>query len=322
MNILRLTQTQTGKAFEYATAITIYNFYKEIGDTEIVRDSSYVVASEIFNNIIPKESREEYLKAAYEGVKKVFELEPFLTGNTDFLEIRIAEDGLGISGDVRDVILRKESIDWEIGISCKHNHEALKHQRLSKNIDFGNAWAGYPVSQKYWEETEPIFSKLADFRPQRVKWSELNTDNFSKINDVYIPLLNAFLEELNLLDSQYSDLAPKFMEYLAGRKDFYKFVMKKTTHKIEVYTYNLHGCLNRGGSEIQQIFLPTKFISKKWKLNRNGTLSNNTLIIEMDNEWIISLRLHSASSMVETSLKFDSMPIKLPDALRKFILSY
>ena len=66
----------------------------------------------------------------------------------DTLIITIAPDFFGQTGDVRDVILTKNN--WEIGISCKHNHQALKHQRLSNRIDFGLEWAGYPVSQNYW----------------------------------------------------------------------------------------------------------------------------------------------------------------------------
>lgn len=42
----------------------------------------------------------------------------------------------------------------------------------------------------------------------------------------------------------------------------------------------------------------------------------------MDNDWIVGLRLHSAASKVETSLKFDSQPINLPNNLLTISMVY
>ncbi|MBZ4249212.1 HaeIII family restriction endonuclease, partial [Streptococcus pneumoniae] len=52
------------------------------------------------------------------------------------------------------------------------------------------------------------------------------------------------------------------------------------------------------------------------------TISNNTLIIEMDNNWVVGLRLHSAATLVETSLKFDSQPISIPQNLLIISVQY
>lgn len=315
-------QSKNGKAFEYATAKVIHDKYLQIGSAKILQNKAYDVAFKNFTSKLSSNEQIDYLTAASEAVGVLFSMEPALTNDSSYLEIMIAEDGFGIDGDVRDVILFKKDINWEIGVSCKHNHEALKHQRLSANIDFGNSWAGYPVSQNYWNEVLPIFTKLSHFRSQGINWRDLGNYNFDKVNDVYIPILSAFLNEFDLLDSQYSDLAPKFMEYLAGRKDFYKFVMNEAKRTVDVYTYNIHGDLNQGGNQLEQLILPTRFISKYWKINRNGTQSENTVIIEMNNDWVVSLRLHSAASLVETSLKFDSQPVRLPSSLLKITINY
>ena len=129
------------------------------------------------------------------------------------------------------------------------------------------------------------------------------------------------MHEFNALDRQYNDLATNFVEYLAGRRDFYKFVMSENHQEVTIYCYNLHGDLGRGGN-VPLVPLPTHFISKGWKINRNGSRSNNTLIIEMDNDWTVGLRLHSAASLVETSLKFDSQPINLPNSLLTIQVGY
>uniref|UniRef100_UPI003007F3A2 HaeIII family restriction endonuclease n=1 Tax=Acinetobacter haemolyticus TaxID=29430 RepID=UPI003007F3A2 len=58
----------------------------------------------------------------------------------DVLQLEIVADKAGESGDVRDVLALRSSQNWEIGISAKNNHRAVKHSRLSNDIDFGQKW--------------------------------------------------------------------------------------------------------------------------------------------------------------------------------------
>lgn len=308
-----------GKAFEYATAISFYSYVIQRGGrAQLIQDNNLQNVENSFNTLSDTEQN-ELMRAAMVGCVQVIRLEPVLQNMGDNLTISIAPDYFGKMGDVRDVILTKDN--WEIGISCKHNHQALKHQRLSNIIDFGNEWAGYPVSQNYWQGIRPIFQMLQEFRDRRINWRDLTRYNVSKEQDIYIPLLTIFLNEFNALDRQYNDLATKFVEYLAGRRDFYKFVMDENRGEITIYCYNLHGDLGLEGN-VPIVSLPTYFINKDWKINRDGSQSNNTLIVEMDNNWTVGLRLHSAASLVETSLKFDSQPINLPNNLLTIPMVY
>nr|WP_288295140.1 HaeIII family restriction endonuclease [uncultured Granulicatella sp.] len=308
-----------GKAFEYATALAFYNLIFEQGGLVSIReDSSFQNARKAFS-LLDNIEKNKLHYAAISASQVVINLEPSLRNMTSELTISIAPDYFGQDGDVRDVILSKE--DWEIGISCKHNHNALKHQRLSDRIDFGVEWVGHPVSENYWNSIAPIFQMLQQFRESGVNWRDLSEYGISKENDIYRPLLTSFLEEFDNLDNSYPDLAPRFMEYLAGRRDFYKFVMNEIHQEVHIYSYNLHGDLGLTG-DLPIIQLPTRFLRKDWKINRDGTTSSNTLIIEMDNDWIIGLRIHSAASRVETSLKFDTQPIRLPVELVPIVVQY
>lgn len=309
----------TGKAFEYATAMSFYiHVNHQGGQVQIVNDIYFQNVKSSFD-ALGVNDKNNLMSAAMSAALEVFNLEKNLQDMTNNLIIRIAPDSYGEIGDVRDVILTKD--DWEIGISCKHNHQALKHQRLSNRIDFGNEWAGYPVSQNYWQNVQPIFQMLQTYRNGGVNWRDLPNYGISKEQDVYIPLLNTFLNEFNQLDEEHSDLATRFMEYLAGRKDFYKFVMDRNHRVVTIYCYNLHGDSGIGGA-VPFVPLPTNFISKSWKVNINGSQSTNTLIIEMNHNWTVGLRLHSAASLVETSLKFDSQPIQIPNSLLTIQIPY
>ncbi len=73
------------------------------------------------------------------AVNFLIDLEPRLYNSlnaTDILELEIMADSAGQEGDVRDILTIRAVQKWEIGVSAKNNHKAVKHSRLSKNIDF------------------------------------------------------------------------------------------------------------------------------------------------------------------------------------------
>ena len=66
--------------------------------------------------------------------------------------MKLQKDSEGEIGDVRDIIIVRRDIKWEIGLSIKHNHFAVKHSRLGKSLDFGERWFGVKCSEQYWED--------------------------------------------------------------------------------------------------------------------------------------------------------------------------
>ena len=65
----------------------------------------------------------------------------------EFLEFQ--KDGQGVKCDVRDIVVKRKDIEWEVGLSIKHNHDAVKHSRLSHKLDFGKEWFEMPCSDEY-----------------------------------------------------------------------------------------------------------------------------------------------------------------------------
>ncbi|QMV47058.1 HaeIII family restriction endonuclease [Wolbachia pipientis] len=68
---------------------------------------------------------------------------------TNARSILLQDDGVGIQGDVRDIVI--EVPKGQIGISAKYNHAAIKHSRLSDKIDFGKEWTDHPCGEKYFK---------------------------------------------------------------------------------------------------------------------------------------------------------------------------
>jgi ribosome-associated toxin RatA of RatAB toxin-antitoxin module len=251
------------------------------------------------------------------------DVEPRLSndfGDKDILQLEILSDNHGKLGDVRDVLAIRLLQKWEIGVSAKNNHKAVKHSRLSSKIDFGEKWLGIKASKKYFNAVTPIFNKLDKIKRQsnkKKKWSEIG--NYHKT--VYLPILSAFTQELKRLYKKNPKIAAaNLVGYLVGNKDFYKVIKRKNI--IEIHAYNIKGTLNLPFKKIQpkyitpKVALPTKILDVELKMD-----SETTAIVRMNNDWTLSFRIHNASTRVESSLKFDIHLLKSPKNLFKNTLN-
>ena len=217
--------------------------------------------------------------------------------------LAISQDFLGQSGDVRDVIIKGES--KTIGFSCKNNHRAFKHSRLSGSIDFVRQWgiSRSGASPIYWNAVKPIFAKLSDIRLNSAgtaRWANLP----NKIDDFYSPILSAFEDELNFQLEGGVEIQKRvsraLIDYVVGNQDFYKIIVKR--NEVEVIGFNFHGDLNVPKSKY-----PTEIQS----IERSPGHRNTTIIRFLEGH-TFSLRIHSASSEIESSLKFDIQALALP----------
>ena len=298
-----------GRAYEYICLMALAEEINKFRLAVIDKNSSYEAAQNAWNSI-DAQLKEILTESAKAAVLTIFDLEPLIIedGN-DQLDLKIQKDSAGEIGDVRDILIIRRNIHWEIGLSVKHNHFAVKHSRLSPKIDFGKKWFGVECSNQYWNSVNVVFDYLKECKNQGLKWSELD----DKENDVYVPILNAFVDEIKLSNSQHPDLPRKMVEYLLGEFDFYKVISIDNKRLTQMQTYNLRGTLNKS-SETKEAkiklpisTLPTRIVSLDFKPN-----SKNTVELYMDNGWQFSFRIHNASTKVETSLKFDVQIIGMP----------
>lgn len=299
------SQTANGKAFEYAIIDRLQAQLSETGSTVIQVDSEpLATAKEYFAQASPKQ-QQDCLQGAAVGVQHLIGLEPHLQISSA-IELQIQGSNTGIQGDPRDVIISNREKNWEIGISCKNNHSDLKHSRLSPTIDFGQQWVGVPVSLLYWATVSPIFQQIADISQTGLsKWEQWRSQKGGghehKNQAFVIPILKAFESELKLLC--LDPLVPSnLVKYIVGIKDFYQIMNFPSRKSSKIVAFNLYGKLSnsvegrRERSRIPITKTPTSLIST--------VLRNTTLEVFFDQGWNLKFRLHTASSKIETSLKF------------------
>lgn len=309
-------QALNGKAFEYALLKEFKEKLELRTAVKIIENNSYKIALSYFGTFTEKERSTFSLYASF-AVNFLIDLEPRLIqaiDDQDILNLELVADKEGQSGDVRDVLALRINQAWEIGISAKNNHRAVKHSRLSHKLDFGDKWLGIPCSKQYFSDIEPIFSMLSNYRTESNStktWKSLGNYHDS----VYMPVLIAFRDELIRLDQEHPGVvATNLIQYLIGKKDFYKVI--KSKGQVEIQAYNLHGTLNmpfnkhKPKAKVERLKLPTRLIEVVFQDN-----SKSTLLVTLSDGWQISFRIHNASSKIESSLKFDINLISSPHSL-------
>ena len=292
-----------GRAFEYACLTQLEKYLRQsFPDSGVVLDqaaSYYLVVKSDYESCSEAE-REKLTKGAEAFLPTLSLLEPMLKYPDGALLLSLQTDNQGTKGDVRDVLISRNDGKWEIGLSLKHNHTALKHSRLSKDIDFADSWVGSPCSDRYWEDIKPVFDALEE--KKGVKWSELE----SKEELVYVPILQAFTRELLRQSEKSKEFPKRLVDYLVGRYDFYKIISADSKKVTYIEPFNLNGALNQSSPDqapafpLQKISTPTRVVTMVPKQN-----SKTTVELYMDNGWQFNFRIHSASTYVETSLKLD-----------------
>ena len=293
------TQTQSGKSLEYQLALMLER-YLQIPFTD---NAEKKTGEQAFLSHTPEEQH-KIQRAADEAITFLLGFEKRLHDGTS---IELQADMMGKHGDPRDVIVRMPD-GRDIGISSKNRHYAIKHSRLSDTIDFGKEWADFPCSSNYMKRIKPVFDDLRVKRTEKMLFRDIP----DKANRYYLPILNAFEDELRTLCETYGQrFVVRMFQYLLSKHDFYK-VIKDNGHVI-IQSFNLNGDLAWG---------------KKWKIperieniqRKRG--SDNTLIVSFVDGWQISFRIHNASSRVEPSLKFDINFISMHHSVPKQEITY
>ena len=301
-----------GRAYEYAWITTLERALSKKRKVNVIKNSSYMANKKAWDMMNPSVQK-TYITSANAAIEAILELEPRLEEDDgEVLTLEFQKDEEGIKGDVRDIVVKRSNIQWEIGLSIKHNHEAVKHSRLSYKLDFGKEWFDVPCSKDYWDEVNPIFKFLENGKAKGTLWCDLD----NKETDIYVPILNAFINEINRAYEKNPDVPRKMIEYLIGIKDYHKIVSRDSKNLTLIHTFNMHGTLNKSSNTkisaitVPIIQLPDRIVAIDF---RKG--SNTTVEMYMNNGWELSFRIHNAEKVLAPTLKFDIQFMGMPPTI-------
>lgn len=282
------TQVKNGKAFEYACVLAVAELS---GNVVVNMDAPYLNAKREFDALTTEEKTND-LKAARTALKIIKGLEPQIQHGKDTLFISVASDAMGIAGDVRDVILLRKGV-WNCGLSCKHNHEAVKHYRVTTDPDFSYNWIKIHCSKEFKDAMKPVYERLEAHIGS--KWPDKQEKDIS----YYGPVLNAYRDEIERLATVYENVPALLLKSFFGTHDFYKIIMSENAKTTTVEGFNVYGTLNRRCAgivpvNVPKLKMPTRLIEAsrpKW----------NTIELVFDEGWAVEMRLHNKDSKIRTS---------------------
>ncbi|GAA7371856.1 hypothetical protein HpCK88_13920 [Helicobacter pylori] len=309
-----------GRAYEYAWCLALEQKLSVFKKVIVDKQSGFNACYRAYESL-EKSLQDRYLESAKQGVLLLLDCEPLLSevigSSQNEITLSLQKDKLGEIGDVRDILIYFDR--FYIGLSIKHNHEALKHSRLSKDLDFGEKWLGVGVSQNYKDTIKPLFERLENAKKEGMLWRDFP----NKEQEIYAPLLQAFKKEILRIDENKKNKVPqKMVEYLLGKYDFYKAILLEREQKTKLEAYHFNNTLNRSVKNKPKRIIPLSKLPTRMIYFDFKPKSFNTLELVLDEGWSFSLRIHNASSRVEPSLKFDIKLLSKPESVAVFIVGF
>lgn len=309
-----------GRAYEYAWCLALEQKLSVLKKVIVDKQNGFNAANRAYESL-EKSLQERYLESAKQGVLLLLDCEPLLSeiieSSQNEITLSLQKDKLGEIGDIRDILIYFDR--FCIGLSIKHNHEAIKHSRLSKDLDFGEKWLGVRVSQNYKDTIKPLFERLENAKKEGMLWRDFP----NKEQEIYAPLLQAFKKEVLRIDENKKNKVPqKMVEYLLGKYDFYKAILLEREQKTKLEVYHFNNTLNRSVKNKPKRIIPLSKLPTRMIYFDFKPKSFNTLELVLNEGWSFSLRIHNASSRVEPSLKFDIKLLSKPESVAVFIVGF
>ncbi|WP_101022220.1 HaeIII family restriction endonuclease [Helicobacter pylori] len=309
-----------GRAYEYAWCLALEQKLSVFKKVIVDKQNGFNACYRAYESL-EKSLQERYLESAKQGVLLLLDCEPLLSeviGSwQNEITLSLQKDKLGEIGDIRDILIYFDR--FCIGLSIKHNHDAVKHSRLSKDLDFGEKWLGVRVSQNYKDTIKPLFERLENAKKEGMLWRDFP----NKEQEIYAPLLQAFKKEVLRIDENEKNKVPqKMVEYLLGKYDFYKAILLEREQKTKLEAYHFNNTLNRSVKNKPKRIIPLSRLPTRMIYFDFKPKSFNTLELVLNEGWSFSLRIHNASSKVEPSLKFDIKLLSKPVSVAVFIVGF
>ncbi|WP_367686033.1 HaeIII family restriction endonuclease [Helicobacter pylori] len=309
-----------GRAYEYAWYLALEQKLSVLKKVIVDKQNGFNACYRAYESL-EKSLQERYLESAKQGVLLLLDCEPLLSevigSSQNEITLSLQKDKLGEIGDIRDILIYFDR--FCIGLSIKHNHDAVKHSRLSKDLDFGKKWLGVRVSQNYKDTIKPLFERLENAKKEGMLWRDFP----NKEQEIYAPLLQAFKKEILRIDENKENKVPqKMVEYLLGKYDFYKAILLEREQKTKLEAYHFNNTLNRSMKNKPKRIIPLSKLPTRMIYFDFKPKSFNTLELVLNEGWSFSLRIHNASSRVEPSLKFDIKLLSKPESVAVFIVGF
>ncbi len=264
-----------GRAFEFALCDQIINIFKNVTLTEraMYEQQRDIQHFEYLNFKTQNSYVESSTLICYNWLSN--KINPRESYRLDRLP-----DSAGVYGDVTDIriISERECLN----ISLKHNHDALKHPRLTRLPN----WIGLNYDDEYTrihnEIWDNFFELVEVVAPNATLFRDLTIIDRDFVNDNLYDPFCAFVADYLSENTSSPHAVRQMFNFLVGTYDFYKIIDRNDFIAIQ---------------EFINIPIPTRVKIKQ--------TDRSHISMIFDNGIELNLRLHTASSRLIRSVKFD-----------------
>lgn len=297
-------QKQLNKAFQYACLNSLF-WHTSAKQKVVVLQTNALTTAILAYEALGRNIQLEMDFYASDAIKRMAYLETLFNAPWNDQQLLLSIQGkrdMG-PGDLRNIICKRDQ--WEIGIHCNYNSPDISllsphHFSLSENFDFGLIWFGLPCSLEYFNVIRPLFNELNGMKFNKILWQNVR----DKETRFYIPILQAFINELQRLNNVYPDELPaKLFRFLIGTKDYYNIVTLIDARIPLLQPFNFRKSHYRTGIRpsrgLPKIKEPARIIDIH--LVQDSADAIRILFYQ----WSILLQVDNRSSVVDPNLTFD-----------------
>lgn len=293
-------QKDNGQAWEYALLKALEKLVSAKRPVEII-DSPKVAQAKLSFATLNATEQNNFNSSALVAIAELILQESNLVNYEPqlSLEVFMLPDEAGKKGDVRDIGFKVA--DYESGISGKHKNQSVKSPRAYAE-GFASKWGlGAENTKSFLDKIKLLFNKkLTPHVEEKKTWEEVYTKE-QKHEEIYKPFLEIFKQEIETL-SVSPQVVNNFVSFLVGAAaSHYKIL--KTARGLKLEGYNFNNPL----MQCPAVKLPTKLLKSEFLEG-----SKNKIILTFNENWTLSLRVHSASSQIQNNLKIEVEIIKSP----------
>lgn len=137
-----------GRAYEFICLLSLHEAINKIRPAEILHNSSYDAAQRAWETIEAK-NQALYTLSAKSTIQTIFAMEPnIVEKGDDILKLYIQNDKHGEEADVRNIIIERKDIIWEIGQDIKHRSLFSTIYDDNNRGTFGEVYHTYDLGNK------------------------------------------------------------------------------------------------------------------------------------------------------------------------------
>lgn len=309
-------QQGNGDAWEYCITYNLENELQKMGfvNSKIVKDFKLDRCKKAFN-ALPPVKRVELNNIAIKIIKSFLLKENICKYdlNTIF-KLNLLSNTNHI--DVSDIMLEIDATN-RLGISCKHNSDYIKSNRITAGQDFADVWCGKKcnsLKNSLNRRYNIIFNKY-----KNMKWSNVPILEKECLYIDILRLIKYFLESINKIEDVKSkaEMISNFAKFYLGSNDYYKFSAfpKKRSKGAcgQILGFNFSGNLNT-----DKILLPS-VLEDVFIENKKPNEVSNTLIIYFNNDWVFEIRIKNKDDIVGSSVGLETKLLKKPAMYEKVL---